>query len=70
MKHDTYEQAKRLVDAADNVNQNICSIETKIGLGENLSAGIFVHISKDNLDWFVGVCKERYKDLYRQLDEL
>ena len=49
MKHDTYEQAKRLVDAADNVNQNIGLIETKIGLGENLSAGIYVHISKDNL---------------------
>ena len=70
MKVEKYEQAKRLVDAADSINQFLGSIETKVGLGENLSAGVYVHISKDNLDWFVGVCKERYKDLYRQLDEL
>lgn len=70
MKAETYEKAKRLVDAADSINEILGSIETKVGLGENLSAGVYVHISKDNLDWFVGVCKERYKDLCRQLDEL
>ena len=70
MKAETYEKAKRLVGAADNVNEGIGKIETAIGLGENLSAGVFVHINQDNLDWFVGVCKERYKELYRQLDEL
>ena len=65
-----YEKAKRLIAAADSIKQSLGAIETKIGLGEDLSAGIYVHISKDNLDWFVDVCKERYKDLYRQLDEL
>ena len=70
MKAETYEKAKNLVNAADNVSGIIGMIETKNGLGENLSAGIYVSISKDNIDWLVSVCKERYNDLLRQLDEL
>lgn len=70
MKAETYEKAKSLVNAADNVNGIIGMIETRAGLGENLSAGIYVGISQDNIDWLVSVCKERYNDLLRQLDEL
>lgn len=70
MKAETYEKAKRIVDAFNNINENKKSIETKIGLGEDLSTGCHVYISKDNLGWFVGVCKERCVDLVEQLDEL
>lgn len=70
MTQETYRQARILAEASNNVYENISKIETSRAIGENLSAGVYVHISKDNLDWFVGVCKERYKDLYRQLDEL
>lgn len=70
MKVETYEKAKQIVDAFSNINEIKKSIETKIGLGEDLSTGCLVHISKDNLDWFVGVCKERCVDLAEQLDEL
>ena len=70
MKVEIYEKAKSIVDAFSNVNGAKKTIETKIGLGENLSAGVYVHISQDNLDWFVGVCKERCVDLAEQLDEL
>lgn len=70
MKAETYEKAKQIVDAFSNINGIKNTIETKIGLGENLSAGVCVHISKDNLGWFVDVCKERCVDLAEQLDEL
>lgn len=70
MKVEMYEKAKHLIVAADSIKQSLGTIETKIGLGEDLSAGIYVHISKDNLDWFVGVCSERHKELIRQLNEL
>lgn len=70
MKVEIYEKAKSIVDAFSNVNGIKNTIETKIGLGENLSAGVYVHISQDNLDWLFGVCKERCEDLCRQLDEL
>lgn len=70
MTQETYRQAKTLADASHNVYENISKIEASKALGENLSAGVCVHISKDNLDWFVGVCSERHKELIRQLEEL
>lgn len=70
MTQEKYEKSKLIQDALQNLAENKVKITVSKGIGKKLSAGVTVHICKDNIDWFCKVSELRIKELQQQFDEL
>lgn len=70
MTQEKYEKSKRIQDAMQSLAEISAKITVSKGIGENLSAGVTVHICKENIDWFCKVSELRIKELQQQFDEL
>lgn len=70
MTQENYNKAKTLQESIQELSEYIKQIEASIGTGDNLIAGVNVHISKQDIDWFVFVCKERINELKNRFEQL